>query len=148
MVPGKILQDLNERLEDLEKKIGAKSITLVQTNGLYVAGSIPEGVHKETYAAQAAIAYGTCKVIGSEIKKTSDGVLLNYGDENEDDFIYICGMGDAVLVARLRQDGDLYFDTKLKEAVMDFGRLIFYEEQQKEQKAADERAQEAAEKKL
>jgi len=147
MIDKGTLQGLNERLGELEEIVGAKSITLVKTNGLYVAGKIPEGVHKETYAAQAAIAYGAGKVIGEEIKKKGDGVLLNYTDETTEDFIYICGQGNAVLVARLGEDGDSDFDTKLKEAAMDFGRLIFYDEQKTEQKAADDKAQKPAEKK-
>jgi predicted regulator of Ras-like GTPase activity (Roadblock/LC7/MglB family) len=146
MVPESQLQGLNERLEDLEKKVKAKDIVLVQSNGLYIAGKIPEGAHKETYAAQGVINYGSAKVINEELGKgrACEGIVVEYKDEK----LYVCGAGDAVLVARFDKTTNIgKYKTKLNSTVMDLGRLIFYDRQKTEQKTADDKAQKPAEKK-
>ncbi len=64
-------------LHELEKNEGIEDAILVSRNGTYIAGTVPTGVHVETFAAMFAILLGAAENSTSELNETLDTVVIN-----------------------------------------------------------------------
>ncbi len=64
-------------LHELEKAEGVEDAILVSRNGTYIAGSVPKGVHVETFAAMFAILLGAAENSTSELREVLDNVVIN-----------------------------------------------------------------------
>lgn len=64
-------------LQEMEKAEGIDDAILVSRNGTYIAGTVPKGVHVETFAAMFAILLGAAENSTSEIKEVLDNVVIN-----------------------------------------------------------------------
>ncbi len=90
-------------LHEIEGAEGIEQAILVSRNGTYIAGSVPKGVHVETFAAMFAILLGAAENSTSELKETLDNVVINL----EATKIVIVHAGPkALLVLRMPKVGD------------------------------------------
>ena len=64
-------------LHEMEKAEGIEDAILVSRNGTYIAGTVPKGVHVETFAAMFAILLGAAENSTSELKEVLDTVVIN-----------------------------------------------------------------------
>ncbi len=64
-------------LQELETNEGIEDAILVSRNGTYIAGTVPKGVHVETFAAMFAILLGAAENSTSELKELLDNVVIN-----------------------------------------------------------------------
>ncbi len=64
-------------LHELEKAEGIEDAILVSRNGTYIAGTVPKGVHVETFAAMFAILLGAAENSTSELREVLDSVVIN-----------------------------------------------------------------------
>lgn len=98
-------------LHELERSEGVQDAILVSRNGTYIAGSVPQGVHVETFAAMFAILLGACENATSELKESLDSVVINSPSSK----IVILHSGPkALLVFRLPASTDV---TRMKPAL-------------------------------
>lgn len=64
-------------LHEIEQAEGIEDAILVSRNGTYIAGTVPRGVHVETFAAMFAILLGAAENSTSELKEVLDNVVIN-----------------------------------------------------------------------
>ncbi len=64
-------------LHELETNEGIQDAILVSRNGTYIAGTVPTGVHVETFAAMFAILLGAAENSTSELRELLDTVVIN-----------------------------------------------------------------------
>ncbi len=64
-------------LHEMEKAEGVQDAILVSRNGTYIAGTVPKGVHVETFAAMFAILLGAAENSTSELREVLDNVVIN-----------------------------------------------------------------------
>ena len=64
-------------LHEIEKSEDIEEAILVSRNGTYIAGTVPKGVHVETFAAMFAILLGAAENSTSELKELFDNVVIN-----------------------------------------------------------------------
>lgn len=64
-------------LHEMERNEGIEDAILVSRNGTYIAGTVPKGVHVETFAAMFAILLGAAENSTSELKEVLDNVIIN-----------------------------------------------------------------------
>ncbi|HYM40520.1 MAG TPA: roadblock/LC7 domain-containing protein [Thermoplasmata archaeon] len=64
-------------LHEMETSEGIQDAILVSRNGTYIAGTVPHGVHVETFAAMFAILLGAAENSTSELKEVLDNVVIN-----------------------------------------------------------------------
>ncbi len=64
-------------LHEFERSEGVQDSILVSRNGTYIGGSVPKGVHVETFAAMFAILLGAAENATSELKEPLDNVVIN-----------------------------------------------------------------------
>lgn len=64
-------------LHEMEASEGIQDAILVSRNGTYIAGTVPHGVHVETFAAMFAILLGAAENSTSELKEVLDNVVIN-----------------------------------------------------------------------
>ena len=85
------LESLLKEVKDLD---GVNDAVLVSRSGMYIAGSVPEGVFQDTFVAMFAILLGAAETATSELKDRIDTVVLNDGPK-------------AIFVLRTRKDVDI-----------------------------------------
>lgn len=64
-------------LHEMERNEGVQDAILVSRNGTYIAGTVPKGVHVETFAAMFAILLGAAENSTSELREVLDNVVIN-----------------------------------------------------------------------
>ncbi len=64
-------------LHELEAKEGIESAILVSRNGTYIAGTPPQGVYVETFAAMFAVLLGSADNSASDLRQNLDSVVIN-----------------------------------------------------------------------
>jgi len=95
------LESLLKEVKDLD---GVNDAVLVSRSGMYIAGSVPEGVFQDTFVAMFAILLGAAETATSELKDRIDTVVLNL----EQSRIVVVNDGPkAIFVLRTRKDVDI-----------------------------------------
>lgn len=92
-------------LKDMEKAEGVQDAILVSRNGTYIAGTVPKGVHVETFAAMFAILLGAAENSTSELKEVLGSVVINVESGK---IVIIHGGPKALLVLRTPKDADTH----------------------------------------
>ena len=90
-------------LHEIEKSEGIEDAILVSRNGTYIAGSVPDGVHVETFAAMFAILLGAAENSTSELKEVLDIVVTNLDASK---MVIVHGGPKALLVLRMPKPAD------------------------------------------
>ena len=85
-------------LQEMEKAEGIEGAILVSRNGTYIAGTVPKGVHVETFAAMFAILLGAAENSTSELKEVLDHVVINLDSSK---MIVVHAGPNALLVLRM-----------------------------------------------
>jgi predicted regulator of Ras-like GTPase activity (Roadblock/LC7/MglB family) len=97
---------LESLLKEVKNLDGVNEAVLVSRSGMYIAGSVPEGVFQDTFVAMFAILLGAAETATSELKDRIDTVVLNL----EQSRIVVVNDGPkAIFVLRTRKDIDLAF---------------------------------------
>ena len=95
-------------LESLLKEVrtldGVHDAVLVSRSGMYIAGSVPEGVFQDTFVAMFAILLGAAETATSELRDRIDSVVLNLDKSR---IVVINDGPKAIFVLRVRKDLDL-----------------------------------------
>ena len=95
------LESLLKEVKDLD---GVNDAVLVSRSGMYIAGSVPEGVFQDTFVAMFAFLLGAAETATSELKDRIDTVVLNL----EQSRIVVVNDGPkAIFVLRTRKDVDI-----------------------------------------
>ncbi len=90
-------------LHEIEKAEGIDEAILVSRNGTYIAGTVPHGVHVETFAAMFAILLGAAENSTSELREVLDHVVINL-DTNK--MVIVHAGPKALLVLRMPKAND------------------------------------------
>jgi len=90
-------------LREIEKSEGIEEAILVSRNGTYIAGTVPGGVHVETFAAMFAILLGAAENSTSELKEVLDNVVINLETSK---IVIVHGGPKALLVLRMPKSAD------------------------------------------
>ncbi len=90
-------------LHELEKNEGIEAAILVSRNGTYIAGTVPTGVHVETFAAMFAILLGAAENSTSELRETLDNVIINLETSK---MVIVHAGPKALLVFRMPKSND------------------------------------------
>ena len=90
-------------LKDMEQSEGVQDAILVSRNGTYIAGTVPKGVHVETFAAMFAILLGAAENSTSELKEVLNSVVINVESSK---ILIVHGGPKALLVLRAPKDAD------------------------------------------
>src|SRR3990170_8532902 len=90
-------------LREIEKAEGIEDAILVSRNGTYIAGTVPKGVHVETFAAMFAILLGAAENSTSELKEVLDNVVINLEMTK---IVIVHGGPKALLVLRMPKVAD------------------------------------------
>ncbi len=90
-------------LHEVEKSEGVEDAILVSRNGTYIAGTVPQNVHVETFAAMFAILLGAAENSTSELREVLDNVVINL--ETSKMVIVHCGP-KALMVLRMPKTTD------------------------------------------
>src|SRR3970040_1658915 len=69
--------ELESILKEVEAIDGVHDAVLVSRSGMYIAGTVPEGVFQDTFVAMFAILLGAAETATSELKDRIDTVVLN-----------------------------------------------------------------------
>lgn len=85
-------------LREFERSEGVQDAILVSRNGTYIAGTVPKGVHVETFAAMFAILLGAAENATSELKEPLDHVVINSSTSKT---VIVHGGPKALLVFRV-----------------------------------------------
>jgi len=95
---------LESILKEIEALDGVNGAVLVSRSGMFIAGSVPEGVFQDTFVAMFAILLGAAETATSELKDRIDTIVLNL----ESSRILVVNDGPkALFVLRTRKDADL-----------------------------------------
>ena len=95
---------LESLLKEVQTLDGVHDAVLVSRSGMYIAGSVPEGVFQDTFVAMFAILLGAAETATSELKDRIDTVVLNL----EQSRIVVVNDGPkAIFVLRTRKDVDI-----------------------------------------
>jgi predicted regulator of Ras-like GTPase activity (Roadblock/LC7/MglB family) len=90
-------------LHEIEKSEGIEEAILVSRNGTYIAGTVPQAVHVETFAAMFAILLGAAENSTSELKEVLDNVVINLETSK---IVIVHGGPKALLVLRMPKATD------------------------------------------
>ena len=90
-------------LQEMEKAEGLEGAILVSRNGTYIAGTVPKGVHVETFAAMFAILLGAAENSTSELKEVLDHVVINLDSSK---MIVVHAGPKALMVLRMEKAAD------------------------------------------
>ena len=69
--------ELESILKEVEAIDGVHDAVLVSRSGMYIAGTVPEGVFQDTFVAMFAILLGAAETATSELKERLDSVVIN-----------------------------------------------------------------------
>jgi len=95
---------LESLLKEVKNLDGVHEAVLVSRSGMYIAGSVPEGVFQDTFVAMFAILLGAAETATSELKDRIDTVVLNL----EQSRIVVINDGPkAIFVLRTGKDVDI-----------------------------------------
>jgi predicted regulator of Ras-like GTPase activity (Roadblock/LC7/MglB family) len=95
---------LESLLKEVKNLDGVNDAVLVSRSGMYIAGSVPEGVFQDTFVAMFAILLGAAETATSELKDRIDTIVLNL----EQSRIVVVNDGPkAIFVLRTRKDIDI-----------------------------------------
>jgi len=94
---------IEEILHEIEKSEGVQDAILVSRNGTYIAGTVPKGVHVETFAAMFAILLGAAENSTSELKENLDHVEIHHDASK---IVVVHGGPKALLVLRMPKAAD------------------------------------------
>ena len=96
-------------LHEIEGAEGVEEALLVSRNGTYIAGTVPKGVHVETFAAMLAILLGAAENSTSELKEVLDNVVINLEMTK---IVIVHGGPKALLVLRMPKVADSHLIKK------------------------------------
>ncbi len=96
-------------LHEIEGAEGVEEALLVSRNGTYIAGTVPKGVHVETFAAMFAILLGAAENSTSELKEVLDNVVINLEMTK---IVIVHGGPKALLVLRMPKVADSHLIKK------------------------------------
>ncbi len=99
-------------LHQIEGAEGFEAAILVSRNGTYIAGTVPKGVHVETFAAMFAILLGAAENSTSELKEVLDNVVINLDATK---IVIVHAGPKALLVLRMPKVADSHVVKKAME---------------------------------
>ena len=95
---------LESLLKEVKSLDGVHEAVLVSRSGMYIAGSVPEGVFQDTFVAMFAILLGAAETATSELKDRIDTVVLNLEQSR---IVVITDGPKAIFVLRTGKDVDI-----------------------------------------
>ena len=95
---------LESLLDEVKSLDGVHDAVLVSRSGMYIAGSVPEGVFQDTFVAMFAILLGAAETATSELKDRIDTVVLNLEQSR---IVAINDGPKAIFVLRTGKDVDI-----------------------------------------
>src|SRR5881628_1071297 len=95
---------LESLLKEVQALDGIHDAVLVSRSGMYIAGSVPEGVFQDTFVAMFAILLGAAETATAELRDRIDSVVLNLDKSR---IVVINDGPKAIFVLRTRKDVDL-----------------------------------------
>ena len=95
---------LESLLKEVQALEGIHDAVLVSRSGMYIAGSVPEGVFQDTFVAMFAILLGAAETATAELRDRIDSVVLNLDKSR---IVVINDGPKAIFVLRTRKDVDL-----------------------------------------
>ena len=95
---------LESLLKEVQSLDGVHDAVLVSRSGMYIAGSVPQGVFQDTFVAMFAILLGAAETATSELKDRIDTVVLNLESSR---ILVVTDGPKAIFVLRTRKDIDL-----------------------------------------
>lgn len=111
---------IEEILHEIESLEGVSEAILVSRSGMYIAGSLPSGVHPETYASMFAVLLGAADTASSELKERLSNVVINLENSrlvalpDGPKAIYVLRVSKDVRVHRLRKSLSAFSDRLLE----------------------------------
>ncbi len=103
------IPQIEEILKEIERREGVHEVFLVTRSGTYVAGALPKGVERETYASMFAVLLGSADTATSQMKEAMQGVTVHLRDSklvvlgDGPKALFVLRVGDDVGVRRLRE---------------------------------------------
>ncbi len=103
------IPQIEEILKEIEGREGVHEAFLVTRSGTYVAGELPKGVDRETYASMFAVLLGSADTATSQMKEAMQGVTVHLRDSklvvlgDGPKALFVLRVGDDVGVRRLRE---------------------------------------------
>ncbi|MFQ5908317.1 MAG: roadblock/LC7 domain-containing protein [Thermoplasmata archaeon] len=95
------IPQIEEILKEIEAHEGVHGAFLVTRSGVYIAGSLPKAVEKETYASMFAVLLGSADTATSQIKDSMRAVVVHLRDSK----LVVVGDGPkALFVLRVDED--------------------------------------------
>lgn len=92
---------IEEILKEIEGHEGIHEAFLVTRSGTYIAGELPKGVERETYASMFAVLLGSADTATSQMKEAMQGVTVHLRGSK----LVVLGAGPkALFVLRVGED--------------------------------------------
>ncbi|MFQ6012349.1 MAG: roadblock/LC7 domain-containing protein [Thermoplasmata archaeon] len=92
---------IEEILKEIESHEGVNEAFLVTRSGMYIAGELPKGVERATYASMFAVLLGSADTATSQLKEAMQGVAVHLRDSK----LVVVGDGPkALFVLRVAED--------------------------------------------
>ncbi len=103
------ISEIEKILKEIEGREGVHEAFLVTRSGIYVAGDLPKGVERETYASMFAVLLGSAETATSQMKEAMHGVTVHLQDSklvvlaDGPKALFVLRVGDEMGVRRLRE---------------------------------------------
>jgi predicted regulator of Ras-like GTPase activity (Roadblock/LC7/MglB family) len=95
------IPQIEEILKEIESQEGVHGAFLVTRSGVYIAGTLPKTVDKETYASMFAVLLGSADTATSQIQESLQAVVVHLRDSK----LVVVGDGPkALFVLRVNED--------------------------------------------
>ncbi|MFQ5986080.1 MAG: roadblock/LC7 domain-containing protein [Thermoplasmata archaeon] len=100
---------IEEILTEIESHEGVSEAFLVTRSGTYIAGGLPKGVEKQTYASMFAVLLGSADTATSQMKEVMQAVTVHLRDSklvvvgDGPKALFVLRVGEDVAVRRLRE---------------------------------------------
>lgn len=103
------ISEIEKILREIEGREGVHEAFLVTRSGIYIAGDLPKGVERETYASMFAVLLGSAETATSQMKEPMHGVTVYLQDSklvvlaDGPKGLFVLRVGEEVGVRRLRE---------------------------------------------
>jgi len=95
------LSPVRSALDEIKKQDHVLDASLVSRGGMYVMGGPIKGIHRETFAAMAAIILGAAETTSTELKDKLNKVTVELTEQT----LVLVGIGPKYLVAVMLDQG-------------------------------------------
>jgi len=94
---------LESILKEIEHNEGVHEAMLVSLAGTYLAGSVPRGVHVDTFGSMFAVLVGSAETVTEQTKDVLDSVIIR---SKTSLYLIVHGGRKALLVLRISPTAD------------------------------------------